>query len=406
LDEQIDVRGDGRIVLYRRSNSANGVYHVRLRIPGSNGYKRLSTKHSKRQDAEHFALNLYEELYFHVRDGGSLNAPKFSKAFDAWKKACAKKKTTLKKGSWENTIQRVEMYALDYFGETQIDKIGRKEISSYVTWRYDNYKRKPPTEDSLKRECTALRSFFRYLHETGAIPKPPEFPRELNQKKNNRRPTFTQNEWRKIGRNLREWVKAGKPLGKWRDRFVAHQYFLTLANTGMRIGEARNLRWKDLRSVDTDDGTRLIADVDGKTGRREVVFQKGADVFVKRLYDLRKEELNAHPSPEEPVFLSKKTGQPYTSFKRSFASMLNYCEIPAETDKGSRTIYSLRHFYATIRLIEGVSPFLLSKQMGTSVEMLEKFYGHVITSEVADRISKTSAQHKPSAHEDQAYPFQ
>ena len=75
---------------------------------------------------------------------------------------------------------------------------------------------------------------------------------------------------------------------------MAHQYFLTLANTGMRIGEARNLRWKDLRSVDTDDGARLIADVDGKTGRREVVFQKGADVFVKRLYDLRKEELNSN----------------------------------------------------------------------------------------------------------------
>ena len=157
MDEQIDVRGDGRIVLYRRSNSANGVYHVRLRIPGSNGYKRLSTKHSNRREAEHFALNLYEELYFHVRDGGSLNAPKFSKAFDSWKKACAKKNTTFKKGSWENTIQRVEMYALDYFGDTQIDKIGKKEISSYVEWRYDNYKRKPPTEDSLKRECTARR---------------------------------------------------------------------------------------------------------------------------------------------------------------------------------------------------------------------------------------------------------
>jgi integrase len=149
----------------------------------------------------------------------------------------------------------------------------------------------------------------------------------------------------------------------------------------------------------------LIADVDWKTGRREVVFQKGADVFVKRLYDLRKEELNSHPSPNEPVFLSKKTGQSYTSFKRSFASMLNYCEIPAETDKGSRTIYSLRHFYATMRLIEGVSPFLLSKQMGTSVEMLEKFYGHVITSEVADRISKTNAQHKDANHPDSIYPF-
>ncbi|MDA8549178.1 hypothetical protein N9K52_02635 [Litoricolaceae bacterium] len=73
-----------------------------LSCPFENSWKqRLQTalnKHSKRRDAEHFALNLYEKLYFHVRDGGSSNAPKFSKAFDAWKKACAKKKTTLKKG--------------------------------------------------------------------------------------------------------------------------------------------------------------------------------------------------------------------------------------------------------------------------------------------------------------------
>jgi hypothetical protein len=59
-----------------------------------------------------------------------------------------------------------------------------------------------------------------------------------------------------------------------------------------------------------------------------------------------------------------------------------------------------------MRLIEGVSPFLLSKQMGTSVEMLEKFYGHVITSEVADRISKTATQHKKSTHDEKLhYPF-
>jgi len=58
-----------------------------------------------------------------------------------------------------------------------------------------------------------------------------------------------------------------------------------------------------------------------------------------------------------------------------------------------------------MRLIEGVSPFLLSKQMGTSVEMLEKFYGHVITSEVADRISKTNTPHKEANHVEEKYPF-
>ena len=37
----------------------------------------------------------------------------------------------------------------------------------------------------------------------------------------------------------------------------------------------------------------------------------------------------------------------------------------------SRTLYSLRHMYAAFILSEEVSPFLLARQIGTSVEMLE-----------------------------------
>jgi hypothetical protein len=38
-------------------------------------------------------------------------------------------------------------------------------------------------------------------------------------------------------------------------------------------------------------------------------------------------------------------------------------------------LYSLRHTYSTMRLAEGVSVFQLAANMGTSVEMLEDFYG-------------------------------
>lgn len=40
-----------------------------------------------------------------------------------------------------------------------------------------------------------------------------------------------------------------------------------------------------------------------------------------------------------------------------------------------QTPYLLRHTYATMRLSEGVSVFQLAANMGTSVEMLETFYG-------------------------------
>ena len=74
VSKKIGVRGDGRVILYKRSNSESGPYHVRVRVPGTNGYKRCSTKRAALREAELFALNLYEELYFHVRDGGTLNA--------------------------------------------------------------------------------------------------------------------------------------------------------------------------------------------------------------------------------------------------------------------------------------------------------------------------------------------
>jgi integrase len=39
-----------------------------------------------------------------------------------------------------------------------------------------------------------------------------------------------------------------------------------------------------------------------------------------------------------------------------------------------RTLYSLRHSYATFALAEGVDIHTLARQMGTSVVMLERYY--------------------------------
>ena len=41
-----------------------------------------------------------------------------------------------------------------------------------------------------------------------------------------------------------------------------------------------------------------------------------------------------------------------------------------------------------MRLRQDVNPFQLARQMGTSIEMLEKHYGQIVTSEVAMQITK------------------
>jgi integrase len=65
--------------------------------------------------------------------------------------------------------------------------------------------------------------------------------------------------------------------------------------------------------------------------------------------------------------------------KTGFNALLKFAGVPVERNGGSRTLYSLRHFYATMRLSNDTSPFLLARQMGTSVEMLEKFYGQTVS---------------------------
>jgi integrase len=43
----------------------------------------------------------------------------------------------------------------------------------------------------------------------------------------------------------------------------------------------------------------------------------------------------------------------------------------------TRRIYDLRHTYATMSLAAGVSLFSLARRMGTSVEMIDRTYGHL-----------------------------
>lgn len=175
-----------------------------------------------------------------------------------------------------------------------------------------------------------------------------------------------------------------------------------LGASGIRVGEARDLRWCDLRTQYSDDGSRLVADVSGKTGHREAVFQPGGDACFKRLYDLRTGELGVSPKLTEHVFVHPD-GTQIKSMKRSFYSLLDFAGVPRERHGKPRTMYSLRHFYATQRLSNEVSPFLLATQMGTSVEMLEKHYGHVVTSSLAKQLTKGPQ----SAAEDseKRYPF-
>jgi integrase len=157
-------------------------------------------------------------------------------------------------------------------------------------------------------------------------------------------------------------------------------------NSGIRIGEAREIRWGNIRTIKTSEGDQVILSVLGKTDERDVVCNPNTNRYLERLYDHRREELNRDPDPSEPIFCHRD-GRAIGSIKKSFASLLDFAGLTFNSRGQKRTPYSLRHSYATFRL-EEVSVYFLAKNMGTSVEMIERFYGQTKTKEQAIAMTK------------------
>ena len=54
----------------------------------------------------------------------------------------------------------------------------------------------------------------------------------------------------------------------------------------------------------------------------------------------------------------------------------------------NRTLYSLRHMYATFQIVYGGTDLhLLARQMGTSIAMIEHHYSHLIPRLRADKLA-------------------
>jgi len=59
-----------------------------------------------------------------------------------------------------------------------------------------------------------------------------------------------------------------------------------------------------------------------------------------------------------------------------------------DSDGKRRSLYSLRHVYATQRLKRGVTVYDLSLNMGTRVTNIEKHYSHLLTTERSAQITQ------------------
>jgi len=87
------------------------------------------------------------------------------------------------------------------------------------------------------------------------------------------------------------------------------------------------------------------------------------------------------------VFAFDDGSQPY-GIEGTFRRLLAAAGLAKDMSTGQqRTLYSLRHTYATAELLAGTDIHTLARQMGTSVLMLERHYSKLTATKAAEQLA-------------------
>jgi integrase len=384
---------DGAIYLFVRADYKKPTWMCRIKVPNRLGYIYRSTRTTNEHEAYTYAENLYYRELALAYGVPKPSGRKIGKAIDAYLERFDSQRSQLSIHYKLLLIERCRLF----LEKKTFDSLDTQTLSELLGELSKGSTKGSLSDNSIKRIQSDLKHFLNWCVDEGYLDQLPRFPRSKSQP--SRRPHFNSRDWRKLVRHLREFVKVNNRTTL-RHRSMLRDYVLILGNTGIRVGEARGLKWRDVREEfgERDGQTIIILTVRGKTGTREVVA-RNSDVktYLRRIYGLRVEELtNLNGEPTEPdpdsYIFSHSDGTPIGSFKKSFNSLIQSADLERDSFGDKRTVYSLRHTYATFRLHEGVNHYMLAQNMGTSVAMLEKHYGHTTNVSAADELTKSRSR--------------
>ena len=438
----------GRVLLYRRLDHKGMVgktYQMRIKVPDRKGFIVLSTKTADLNEAIATATDRLAELTHKQRTGIPLTTWTFSEHWEEWYQRQIDRHTWPSPARRQWHLSYYNRYFKPFFGTKNLPEITIDEADGYWTWSISYWQsgvgkkiekanprrfraktisshnaKKTPAQKTLLMEQSALNQIFtdallrKRIHHQILMRAP------VISKRDTRRPTFDDHEWNVLTTNLLHWSRA---VGRFADgrvhalhrkqRTQFRYYVLFMANTGLRVGEARLLKWQDISSFkDVDGQTKLKVAVspDTKTGRgRTVIGMPNAVAYMSEW-----QQVSEHNSSQDYVWYGQEldaTGKalPHTDLNKTFQSFLKsvpYKDRPHGLLKGAgdvnRTLYSLRHFYATQRLIKGdVHVHTLADNMGTGILQIQRHYSHVTPLQKSVELTHVRQLHKSGLDTDE-----
>lgn len=404
-----------KVTIYRRPRSS--MWQARVKLESGDWY-RLTTGTADEAEARDCALRFYYTADFKQKN----NLPQSTRKFSSVAKyAISRMQDELNANSgkvvYKHYIQALKKYLIPYFGKLDIAKITVKELNAFNAWRdakvsQDRWERSvqaaknratsveqlkaaeniPKTIETVAHSTinthnSALNRVFDEALLRGWITSSIK-PTLMNKgAKPQSRGAFTLEEYERVYTLMRHWASTGHSKKTRELREVLRNYVLVLANTGIRHGtESANLKWKHISWFIGRDGAKyLTLNVDGKRGKRQLVARTRTADYLDRLRRINP-RLKAYQtldnlidaSVDEYVLVSRSGVRLKTDLlNAAFRTFLRENKLTHGADERPRSLYSLRHTYATFALLEGRDIHKLAVQMGTSVAMLEKYYSKV-----------------------------
>jgi integrase len=409
---------DGNVSVFLRQHKDGNCYYARFKIANkkvSDG-KRYITETLKTKSLElalDKARHRFAEISLFERQGKTIRSGTVADEIDAFmseyvngvKQGLSGYSTAMLRG-FRKTIVR---YFKEYLGKKSLQDVSIEDLQGYEEWRQNYWKKHKEilkkehgnfklraSKRTLEWEITSFKRLLRWSQLRGRyFGNALDFTFSVGEKTT--RSAFTTSQWSKITGYMRrkKWLTVGKhgnDARLQRYRKMLRAYILFMANTGLRVGEARNLKWDNLTFVkgNTAEGNKLLISIAASQSKvkkgREAVGTEGAYRVMQEYLKLRKSE-NDFAKPNDLIWCDVN-GKVIGHFREGFNNLLNEVEVKLDSDGNSLTVYSLRHSYITWRLKAGVNVYQLATNCGTSVAMIETYYAHARSHEFAEELTK------------------
>lgn len=371
------------IRLVRRDDSKKWQAHYKLE--GIKQWFRRSTDTADIAEATHIAERMWMKATFDQEEGRPVISKKFKPIAEIVQRRLEDQISAgTAKPSARDYVSAIKLYLVPFYGNYNIDGIKPTVIAEFHTWRHQKVGREL-SGSAQNNHNAALNLIFDEAIERGYMTNHQRPLLKNTGAEGERRAEFSHEELENLMAYARKFIDNGRTARTTMIRELLAIYVPFMAATGMRAGtEAEFLEWRHI-DVEIRDGQPVLHFrlQRGKRGARNFVAHNSCWLLLERLRQLSPdlasmtlEEVLKKRVPQRLFRLSDGTVP--DNWNKPFRQWLEDSELLLCPVTGKeRSLYSLRHYYATQRLLEGIPIHDLAEQMGTSVLMITKHYSHL-----------------------------